>query len=70
MEPFPVDRVSDVLGSAERIILIENNATGQLGQVIMQKTGVRIDERILKYNGRQFFRDELVDLIQQRLEEY
>ena len=70
MEPLPVDRVSDVFGSAERIILIENNATGQLGQVIMQKTGVRIDERILKYNGRQFFRDELVDLIQQRLEEY
>ncbi len=68
MEPFPVDHVTRVLGSAKRSLLVENNATGQLGQLIRQQTGIVIDDQILKYNGRQFIRDELADLIQQRLQ--
>lgn len=67
MEPFPTDRVTEVMGNAKRTILIENNATGQLGSLIRQKTGLEVADKILKYNGRQFFRDELADLIQQRL---
>jgi len=67
MEPFPTDRVTEVMGNAKHTILIENNATGQLGTLIRQKTGLAVADKILKYNGRQFFRDELADLIQQRL---
>ncbi|UCC43699.1 MAG: 2-oxoacid:acceptor oxidoreductase subunit alpha [Candidatus Zixiibacteriota bacterium] len=69
MEPFPVDHVSRVLNKAGRTLLIENNATGQLGQLIRQQTGILIKDQILKYNGRQFMRDELADLIGQRLRE-
>ncbi len=68
MEPFPVDRVSSVLKAAGRVMLIENNATGQLGQLIRQHTGIAIEEKLLKYNGRQFFRDELAELIRRRFE--
>lgn len=68
MEPFPTDRVTEVMGNAKQTILIENNSTGQLGSLIRQKTGLAIADKILKYNGRQFFRDELADLIQQRLQ--
>jgi len=67
MEPFPTDRVTEVMENAKHTILIENNATGQLGTLIRQKTGLAVADKILKYNGRQFFRDELADLIQQRL---
>jgi 2-oxoglutarate ferredoxin oxidoreductase subunit alpha len=67
MEPFPTDHVAKVIGNAKRTMLVENNATGQLGNLIRQKTGLVIEDKILKYNGRQFFRDELADLIQQRL---
>ena len=67
MEPFPTDRVTEVMGNAKHTILIENNATGQLGTLIRQKTGLAVADKILKYNGRQFFRHELTDLIQQRL---
>ena len=68
MEPFPVDNVTRVLSSAKRSLLVENNATGQLGQLIRQQIGIVIDDQILKYNGRQFIRDELADLIQERLQ--
>ena len=67
MEPFPTDRVTEVIGNAKRTMLVENNATGQLGNLIRQKTGLAVADKILKYNGRQFFRDELVDLIEKRL---
>ncbi len=67
MEPFPADRVAAVWSKAKRTMLVENNATGQLGDVIRQKTGLAPDDRILKYNGRQFFRDELAERILDRL---
>jgi 2-oxoglutarate ferredoxin oxidoreductase subunit alpha len=67
MEPFPSDRVAEVVGNAKRTILVENNATGHLGNLIAAKAGHTISDMILKYNGRQFFKDELVDLIDRRL---
>jgi len=67
MEPFPTDRVFDLLQMTVHTILVENNASAQLGALIRQKTGLEIKNRILKYNGRQFFRDELVESINQHL---
>ena len=42
-----------------KVILIENNVTGQLGRLIREKTGISIKNRILKYDGRPFICDEL-----------
>ena len=67
MEPFPVESVTKILENSKKTILIENNLTGQLGDIIRQKTGINIEEKVLKYNGRQFFRDELVELIEEIL---
>ena len=67
LEPFPAARVAEILRGAERTVLIENNATGQLGELIRQKTGLEMADTILQYNGRQFYRDELVEHIAQRL---
>jgi len=44
---------------AKKIILIENNLTGQLGRLIREKTGIKIENRILKYDSRPFRSDEL-----------
>jgi len=44
---------------ARKVILIENNLTGQLGKLIREKTGISIKNRILKYDGRPFKSDEL-----------
>ncbi|HOP55178.1 MAG TPA: 2-oxoacid:acceptor oxidoreductase subunit alpha [bacterium] len=44
----------------KRFISVENNATGQLAQLIRRETGINITERILKYNGRPFTPSEIV----------
>jgi 2-oxoglutarate ferredoxin oxidoreductase subunit alpha len=58
---YPLAPVTtDYLNRAGRIILIENNATGQFGKLIRQETGICYDERILKYDGMPFSVEELV----------
>ena len=49
---------------ADKIILVECNVTGQLGRLIREKTGIKIENRLLKYNGRPFHSNELKKLIE------
>lgn len=65
-EPFPKDVKKHLSG---KIILIENNATGQLGDVIAEKIQVVIPEKnkILRFDGRPFVADELRKEIKERL---
>ena len=44
---------------ANKTIIVENNVTGQLGRLIREKTGISIENTILKYDGRPFLSDEL-----------
>ncbi len=67
MSPFPAASVRKVLSKAKTTVAIENNATGQLADVITEQTALRVDHRVLKFDGRQFFRDELATLIEERL---
>jgi 2-oxoglutarate ferredoxin oxidoreductase subunit alpha len=60
MKPFPVDDVAAALGKAKKLVLVEENYSGQLGSLIREQTGVKIEQRILKYDGRPFSEDELV----------
>ena len=39
------------LKKARRVILLEGNATGQLGKVIQLATGISIERKILRFNG-------------------
>ncbi len=67
MNPFPEEQVARVLGKARRAVVVENNATAQLADVIRERTGVRIEDTILKYSGRQWLVDELAEEIRRRL---
>ncbi len=67
MNPFPSEQVADVLTKARRAVVVENNATAQLADVIRENTGIKIDDAILKYSGRQWLVDELADQIRRRL---
>ncbi|MDP9245996.1 MAG: 2-oxoacid:acceptor oxidoreductase subunit alpha, partial [Chloroflexota bacterium] len=60
MKPFPVDDVAAVLAKAKQLVLVEENYSGQLGSLIREQTGVKIEQRILKSDGRPFSEDELV----------
>jgi 2-oxoglutarate ferredoxin oxidoreductase subunit alpha len=39
---------------AEKIIVIENNASGQLANLLKLELDVHVDKKILKYNGQPF----------------
>ncbi len=53
------DEIRKEIESANKIILVEQNVTGQLGRLIREKTGIKIDKRILRYDTRPFNSDEL-----------
>jgi 2-oxoglutarate/2-oxoacid ferredoxin oxidoreductase subunit alpha len=58
MKPLS-DEIKKEIEKANKVILVENNLTGQLGRLIREKTGISIKNRILKYDGRAFNSDEL-----------
>ena len=62
LSPFPVEQFKDAVKGLDKIICVENNATGQLERLI-RFYGFGVDERILKYDGRPFSLDELEEKI-------
>jgi 2-oxoglutarate ferredoxin oxidoreductase subunit alpha len=67
MNPFPAEAVAGVLKKASRVLLVEHSASGQLAELVSAKTGITVEDRLLKYTGRQFFRDELTEAIKTKL---
>jgi 2-oxoglutarate/2-oxoacid ferredoxin oxidoreductase subunit alpha len=61
MRPFPAEAVGSILRAARQTVLIENNYTAQLGELISQETGVMLDHHVLKYDGRPFSRNEIIE---------
>ncbi len=54
----------DYLKSADQTVIIEGNATSQLGKQIKLNFGIDIDRKMLKYNGLNFAVEEVVDELQ------
>jgi 2-oxoglutarate ferredoxin oxidoreductase subunit alpha len=52
--PFPAKAVADVIASTGKTFVVENNASGQLAQLITAETGKKVSGHILKYDGRPF----------------
>jgi 2-oxoglutarate ferredoxin oxidoreductase subunit alpha len=63
MRPFPAEAVGAILRSAKRIVSIEENYSGQLAQLVQEQTGLMIDQRINKFDGRPFSEDEVVNAL-------
>jgi 2-oxoglutarate ferredoxin oxidoreductase subunit alpha len=59
--PFPAEAVKQALGKASKIFVVENNATGQFGQLLRQELLRAPDGLILKYDGRPFYPVEIVN---------
>ena len=69
MRPFPAEEVGGILASAQRTVLVEANYTAQLGALVREHTGVDLQHRVLKYDGRPFSRNEVVEGVKRALEE-
>jgi 2-oxoglutarate ferredoxin oxidoreductase subunit alpha len=60
---FPLDEdvVKKTLGVSKKLIMLENNSTAQFAGVLRQYTGIQMDFDILKYDGRPFFPEQIVE---------
>ena len=61
--PLPTNEIRKMLEGKIRIIDIEDNYGGQLGQVIKEKTGIAPNFHILKYTGRPMTTTEVYDAL-------
>ncbi|MGH2457818.1 MAG: 2-oxoacid:acceptor oxidoreductase subunit alpha, partial [Chloroflexota bacterium] len=68
LRPFPTEEVAEILRRAKRTILVENNYTCQLGNLIRETTGISVDHEIPKYDGRPFSQEELVEALDRVVE--
>jgi 2-oxoglutarate ferredoxin oxidoreductase subunit alpha len=58
--PFPAQELTRLLKNAARTFTVENNAAGQLARLIRRETGIKINQSILKFDGRPFDVDGLL----------
>lgn len=61
--PLPKKLLIEKASKTEGIINIEQNATGQLADLIREQTGIKCSSSILKYDGRQISAEEIVERI-------
>ena len=65
IQVFPLPQsLGDALTNAKSITVIENNATGQLANLIQQTYGIKVTRRINKSTGEPFHVDELETLLE------
>lgn len=46
-----------------KLVAIENNQTGEFSNLIREESGIKLDDMLLKYDGRPFFVEDIVDYI-------
>jgi 2-oxoglutarate ferredoxin oxidoreductase subunit alpha len=68
LNPFPSEDVKNVLSKSKKIMIAECNFSAQLAQLILQNTGLDVKDKLLKYDGRPFFVEDLILEINKRLE--
>ena len=59
--PFHADVVADILSRANRVIVVENNYSGQFARYMRSETGIAADGHIRKYDGEPFQPHHIVD---------
>ena len=63
LEPLPVDVLAARIAQARRVVVVENNARGQLASLLRQEIGAADKDRLqslLKYDGTPFLPSEIV----------
>ncbi len=61
--PFNPQHVATEQLGKSKVVAVENNYTGQFANLFSKATGLSIDQRILKYDGRPFTSREILDQI-------
>ena len=66
--PFPAEEMSALVDKAKKVIVVENNATGQLANIMKMSIGGHSKIRnVLKYDGTPFLPRELTNLVKEEI---
>jgi 2-oxoglutarate/2-oxoacid ferredoxin oxidoreductase subunit alpha len=66
--PFPKETFFHIAQKAEKLIVVEGNAVGQLEMLIRQETGIQAHHHIRRYDGRPFYAEEIVTELEDLIE--
>ncbi len=61
LSPFPTREMKKLMKNSKKLLVVENNFTGQLAGLIREKTGKNITKKLLKYDGRPFYPEEIAE---------
>jgi len=67
MVPFHADEVSRILGRSKRVIIVENNHSGQFARYLRSETGFKAHGHIRKYDGEPFMPHHIVESVKEQL---
>jgi 2-oxoglutarate ferredoxin oxidoreductase subunit alpha len=59
--PLDENKVRAMFKPEKKYVLIENNSTGQFGKLLRQECGIEIENKLLKYDGRPIWPEEIVN---------
>jgi len=65
--PFHVEEVTRLLARSKKIIIVENNFTGQFARYLRSETGIAAHGHIRKYDGEPFMPHHLVNAVKEQL---
>jgi 2-oxoglutarate ferredoxin oxidoreductase subunit alpha len=65
--PVKVEKFKELIRKKQPLVLLENNALGQLGGLLTQQTGHIFVDRLLKFDGRPFFIEDIMEYLEGRL---
>src|SRR5678816_2005374 len=65
--PFHTDEVTRILSQSKKIIIVENNYSGQFARYLRSETGIKAHGHIRKYDGEPFMPHHIVNAVKEQL---
>ncbi len=65
--PFHAEEVSGILATSRRVIIVENNFSGQFARYLRSETGFTAQGHIRKYDGEPFMPHHIVQAVKEQL---
>ncbi len=66
MSPLHSSEIEKILSGAEKIVCVEHNYSGQLAGLVREKTGIEVNEKILRWDGLPLSADDVYARLKQK----
>ena len=65
--PFHVEEITRILSRSKKIVIVENNFSGQFARYLRSETGIAAHGHIRKYDGEPFMPHHIVNAVKEQL---